>query len=142
MSSTKSKTPIRKNKTMKTMKMKNTDKYVVAIPSYNRAEIIAKKTLEMLRKGRVPSSQIYIFVANETEHRAYTNAVPKELYGKIVIGVKGITKQRRFIVKYFAEGTKIVSMDDDVEKFLRLTPGEDNKRLVPFKTGELDKFFL
>lgn len=139
MSSTKSKTPIRKNKTMKTMKTMN--KYVVAIPSYNRAEIIAKKTLEMLRKGGVTSSQIYIFVANETEHRAYTNAVPKELYGKIVIGVKGITKQRRFIVKYFAEGTKIVSMDDDVEKFLRLTPGEDNKHLVPFKTGELDKFF-
>ena len=113
--------------------------YVVAIPSYNRTETIVTKTLETLRKGNIPAKSIHIFVANETEHTAYAAHIPKELYGKIVTGVKGITPQRKFMVKYFAEKTRVVSMDDDVEKFLRLS--RDGQHLIPFKTGELSRFF-
>ena len=58
---------------------------------------------------------MYIFVANKVEEKRYLDAVPKDLYGKIIVGKKGITHQRRFIVKYFHEGQSIVSSDDDVE---------------------------
>lgn len=112
--------------------------YVVAIPTYDRSEIIAKKTLETLKKGGVPAKSIYIFVANDSERKIYENVVPRTLFKKIVVGVKGITEQRKFIVKYFDEGTHVVSIDDDVEKFLRLS--RDGSKLIDFKKGELDKF--
>ena len=135
MSLTKSKTPIRKNKTRKV----RTHDYVVAIPSFQRSEVIVKKTLETLKKGGVPEKCIHIFVANETERAAYAakNCSNKTSI-KIVVGVKGITEQRKFIVKYFAEGTRVFSIDDDVEKFLRLS--RDGEKLVDFKKGDLDRF--
>jgi hypothetical protein len=89
-----------------------------------------------LKKGGVPAKCIHIFVANETERAAYASA--SSVPYKIIVGVKGITEQRKFITRYFAEGTHIVSMDDDVEKFLRLS--RDGQRLVDFKKGDLDRF--
>jgi cellulose synthase/poly-beta-1,6-N-acetylglucosamine synthase-like glycosyltransferase len=125
-------------KVQTTQTTQKNSKYVVAIPTYNRSEIIAKKTLETLNRGGVPAKCIYIFVANDAERDAYANVVPSTLFKKIVVGVKGITDQRKFIVKYFAEGTRVVSMDDDVEKFLRLS--RNGEKLVDFKKGDLDRF--
>lgn len=125
----------RKNKTCKAQKKQGCN-YVVAIPSYGRHETIVTKTLETLKKGGVPAKCVYIFVANETERAAYYTECAA--FGKIVVGKKGITEQRKFITRYFAEGTRIVSMDDDVEKFLRLS--RDGKKLVDFKKGDLDRF--
>ena len=150
-----SKTKTRKNKTCKhckAYKVSNCN-YVVAIPSYGRHETIVAKTLETLKKGGVPAKCVHIFVANETERNAYSDAVgsaiasatpsntfsvPSNTFVKIIVGVKGITEQRKFITRYFAEGTHIVSMDDDVEKFLRLS--RDGQKLVEFKKGDLDRF--
>jgi hypothetical protein len=143
-----SKTKTRKNKTYKVSKVSKHN-YVVAIPSYGRHETIVAKTLETLKKGGVPAKCVHIFVANETERSAYADAVgsaiassvPSNTFSvpyKIIVGVKGITEQRKFITRYFAEGTHIVSMDDDVEKFLRLS--RDGQKLVEFKKGDLDRF--
>lgn len=138
MSTKTSKIKNRKNKTCKVSKCN----YVVAIPSYGRHETIITKTLETLKKGGVPAKCIHIFVANETERNAYADAsadaVASATQYKIIVGVKGINAQRKFITRYFAEGTRIVSMDDDVEKFLRLS--RDGSKLVDFKKGDLDHF--
>jgi len=93
--------------------------YIVAIPSYNRSDVISNKTLKTLAEGGIPAKQIYIFVANKTEYQKYLGAVSKDLYGKIVIGKKGITNQRRFIVNYLPEDQMVVSVDDDVEGLFR-----------------------
>jgi len=90
-------------------------KYVVAIPSYKRQDILSEKSLKTLISGGVSPSKIHIFVANKEEHDNYEKAIPKNMYGKIVTGVIGITNQRKFILKHFTEGTEIVSIDDDVE---------------------------
>jgi hypothetical protein len=147
MSTKKSKVTKQKNNTRRGNKCN----YVVAIPSYGRHETIVAKTLETLKKGGVPAKCIHIFVANETERSAYADAVhampsnnfsvPSNNFSvpyKIIVGVKGITEQRKFITRYFAEGTHIVSMDDDVEKFLRLS--RDGQKLIDFKKGDLDRF--
>ena len=89
-------------------------KYRVAIPSYNRSDIITEKTLRTLQEGRVPKSCIYIFVANKEEKKLYRERLPKELYKKIVVGELGICKQRRFIMDYFNERTELVFIDDDI----------------------------
>jgi hypothetical protein len=110
--------------------------YVVAIPSYNRSREIVAKTLATLKKGLVNPNSIYIFVADEEEYSVYKNAVPKELYNEIIIGLKGIVNQRNFISSYFSENQYIVSMDDDVERMEEL----HGEKLEPI--ANLHKFFI
>ena len=110
--------------------------YVIAIPSYNRADVIASKTLNTLKEGKISKSRIYIFVANKKEEQIYEEHVPKNLYNKIIIGKKGIAQQRIFISKYFPENQYIISMDDDVEELEMMKSPE---KLV--KINDLDKFF-
>lgn len=110
--------------------------YVIAIPSYERAEILRDQTLEVLTSCGVPSRLVHVFVANPEEAEAYLRVLPRHKYKEIVVGVRGITEQRKFISAYFPVGTKIVSMDDDVRSLLLL--GQDGKMHVH---EELDAFF-
>jgi len=112
------------------------EKYIIAIPTYNRYDVISKKTLLTLKEGGVASASIYLFVANKAQEKLYKQAVPKELYGKIVVGKLGITNQRNYIVKYFPEGQYVVSCDDDIEAVEALKDG----KLV--KINDINRFFL
>lgn len=111
-------------------------KYVVAIPSYKRQDVLGTKTLKTLIDGGVNPKKIHIFVANKEEHDNYEKAIPKGMYGKIVTGVIGITNQRKFILKYFPEGTEIVSIDDDVEGLYK---AKGTVKLIQIK--DVDGFF-
>lgn len=109
--------------------------YVVAIPTYNRPDEVTNKTLQTLKEGGVTKSRIYLFVANKQQEKLYEEAVPKNLYNKIVVGKKGIANQRNFIKKYFPENQYVVSIDDDVER-LEVLKGD---KLVEMK--DVDGFF-
>jgi len=106
---------------VKKQKSKN---YYVAILSYHRSDVLEKKTLSTLIDGKVNPKNIYIFVADKEEEKKYKDEIDPKKYNKIVVGVKGISEQRKFIVKYFKEGDSIVSVDDDVEGLYR---GYNNK---------------
>jgi len=95
-------------------------KYIITIPSYNRVDTLIKKTLNTLHHNKINPKIIYIFVANIKEYNLYKNKIPKNLYNKIVIGLKGLRNQRNFIRKYFNDGDKIIEMDDDVTKINEL----------------------
>jgi hypothetical protein len=90
--------------------------FVVAIPSYDRADIIQNKTLNTLKLGSVPPEKIFIFVADAEDYNKYKKNVDKSLYNKLVIGKKGLVPQREFITNYFNEGQYIISLDDDIDK--------------------------
>jgi hypothetical protein len=92
--------------------------FVVAIPSYQRPKVIQEKTLPLLLNAKVKPSDIYIFVANAEEKKLYEE-VPKEMYGHLVVGKKGISYQRNFIIDYFPEGKHIVFIDDDISQIVR-----------------------
>ena len=98
--------------------------YVVAIPSYHRSDIIGKKTLATLIRGKVPLENIHIFVANASEKEDYIQTIKEEYphypLKNIHIGIIGITAQRRFISQFFPAQTPIVSLDDDVEQVYQL----------------------
>jgi hypothetical protein len=104
--------------------------YVVAIPSYKRAEAISEKTLKTLKEGGVPKFRIYIFVANKAEAAMYEEAIDPQLYNEIIVGKLGLINQRKFINKWFKEGQYIVSLDDDVEEL----------QIMNHNTGKLVKF--
>ena len=98
----------------------------IAIPTYNRSNVIERKTLTTLLGGGIKPSQIYIFVANETEKKLY-EAIPPSKYNQIIVGKLGIVNQRNFIKDYFKEGDHVVSIDDDIEGLYRLHSGKLTK---------------
>lgn len=101
--------------------------FVVAIPSYNRVATLRAKTLFLLAQYNIPKELITIFVANTDELALYKEGIPEELYGSIVVGVKGLMEQRNFIEQYYPLDTHIVYFDDDVTALLELKGGS----LVP-----------
>lgn len=98
--------------------------YIVAIPSYERYKIISKRVLLFLQEGQVDKRRIFIFVSDASQAELYASHVSSELYGEIVIGVKGIVPQRNFIRNYFPVGQFVVSLDDDVTRLKRLVDGK------------------
>lgn len=92
-----------------------------------------EQTLAMLKENKIPSKLVYIFVANKEEEALYKDAIPKELYNKMIVGVIGLVPQRQFITDYFKAGQNIVSIDDDI-KNINLTYSQ-------FKDKSLDYFF-
>jgi len=89
----------------------------IAIPSYNRSDVIEKKTLATLLEGGIKSSQIH-FCCQRKRKRIVQ--IPNSKYNKIVVGKLGITHQRNFINHYFKEGDHVVSIDDDIEGLYKL----------------------
>jgi hypothetical protein len=98
------------------------DSYVIAIPSYKRAETLRDKSLKTLREYGVEAKRIYVFVANKEEEAEYKRVLEPKTYHKIVVGVPKIGPQRNFISDYFPIGTPLVHMDDDITSFIEWSP--------------------
>lgn len=90
--------------------------FKVAIYSYKRPDTIEKDTIDTILSKQIKPSQIYIFVANETQKILYEKYVSKDKYNKIVVGRKGKNYQINFVREYFKQGEKILNLDDDIIK--------------------------
>lgn len=99
-------------------KQKPISSYVIAIPSYKRAETLRDKSLVLLKKYGIEAKRIYVFVANKDEEKIYKEVLQPGTYHKIVVGVPKIGPQRNFISDYFPVGTPLVHMDDDITSFI------------------------
>ena len=123
---------------------KNNISYVIAIPSYKRHITIQKQTLAVLEKHKIPSSIVYVFVANKTEEKLYRKSLDNSYQKKItiVIGKKGLKNQRNFISSYFPEMINIVQMDDDIKDIYKLIDyNKKNRRENKLKLiNGLDRF--
>jgi len=108
--------------------------YVVCIPSYKRSQICNEKTLKTLKKMDIPSSKIYVYLANKEEEDEYEKVLDKKFYNKLVVGIKGLVPQRQFIMEQWPEGKHIVFFDDDVASI-------DLSMSKIFKGKSLDFFF-
>lgn len=108
--------------------------YVVCVPSYKREQICKEKTLTMLKNNKISTKKVYVFVANKKEYEIYKKTIPKNMYNKLIIGIKGLIPQRHYIERYFPKDTNIVFLDDDVESV-------DMSLSNLFKNKTLDYFF-
>jgi hypothetical protein len=90
--------------------------FVIAIPSYNRAQKLRQQTLQYLEDEGIPPAMITVFVASEAEKRIYEQTLVPGSYGSLVVGVLGLHNQRNFIKDYYAEDVWILQMDDDIKK--------------------------
>jgi hypothetical protein len=82
--------------------------YVIAIPSYKRSDILKKKTLAMLKRYKIPSKKIHIFVANKKEYNDYKKELDPKSYNKLIVGKPGIKGIRNFMSQHFNEGQQVV----------------------------------
>lgn len=93
--------------------------YVVAVPSYQRAEKLQRKTLRILAERHVPMDRVHVFVHNNDpqllEYMEVAEAAGAEL---AVTRARGIREQRRAVRHHFREDTNIVSMDDDIDRVM------------------------
>jgi len=97
--------------------LKQSCKWRIAIPSYNRPEALLNKTLNTLKEAGIENG-ITIFVANEEEKVRYRKHIKKH---KIIVGKLGITAQRNFIKQYYkTPNSCILVLDDDIERFERI----------------------
>lgn len=120
-----------------TYSYRNPDRYVVAIPSYQRAEQLEKRTLALLLKGNVDPNRIHVFLHdNDSTLWQYRDLQRRTGINVVVTSARGITAQRTGIAAYWHDGTPVVSMDDDVTA---LMAARDVKTLEP--VGDLHKLF-
>eukprot|EP00747_Dinoflagellata_sp_TGD_P123673 gnl/TRDRNA2_/TRDRNA2_173854_c1_seq2.p1 gnl/TRDRNA2_/TRDRNA2_173854_c1~~gnl/TRDRNA2_/TRDRNA2_173854_c1_seq2.p1 ORF type:complete len:1202 (-),score=227.02 gnl/TRDRNA2_/TRDRNA2_173854_c1_seq2:146-3628(-) len=121
--------------------------YVLVIPSYGRPERLQTNTLAFLRRQRIAQEQIEVWLApgtapgqTITEEERYQKALKKSWPRiRLRVGVKGIMEQRWHIGKQYAEGTHVVSIDDDVpEVFFKVHAGTGQETLRPLPAGGLE----
>ena len=112
--------------------------YIIAIPSYDRVNILKEKTLKMLKEQNIKPNKIDIFVANKEEEKIYRDNLDKNDYNKIIVGKLGLLNQRNFIMDYYPEGKYVIEVDDDVEGIFRKKNNiKTDKQLLKL---DLDKF--
>ena len=97
---------------------------IVCIPSYRRSEVLTYNTLAYLISQNYPPMKIFIFVADYEEAGRYYQQLPDRSYNRIIVGVRGLAEQRKFIAQYVPDGAIFVQMDDDVKGLKILNPNE------------------
>jgi hypothetical protein len=101
--------------------------------------VLLYKTLNFLERNSIDPKLIHIFIVEEDQEdynqilgvhlmgfHPHTTGLkgrspyPSEWYAalRIIVGVKGLVKQREFIDNYFDEGVNIVSIDDDIQDII------------------------
>jgi len=94
--------------------------WVIAVRTYKRTKIFLERTYAMLTKNNL-TDRLYIFVANEEEKAAYTEALAGKSYKELIVGEIGIEKATAAICKYFPVGKPLIIMDDDLKFFFNFT---------------------
>jgi len=97
--------------------------WVIAIPSYKRAETLRDKTLRVLSEYRIPKEKIHVFVANKAEYDTYKATLDPATYGHLHVAEPGMAAVRNCITRAFPIGTPIFNMDDDIRGFIEYSEG-------------------
>jgi hypothetical protein len=92
--------------------------WIIAIPSYKRAETLRDKTLATLQQYHIPKERIHVFVANQAEAETYRAILDPATYGNIQIAEPGMAAVRNYITRFFPVGQRIFNMDDDIRGFI------------------------
>jgi hypothetical protein len=104
-----------------------TDDWIVAIPSYKRAETLRDKTLATLQSYSISPNRIHVFVANKEEYKTYKDILNPSTYGHLHIAEPGMAAVRNFITRFFPIGQAIFNMDDDIRGFIEWSPHAKRK---------------
>ena len=124
----------------------------VAVPSYDRPDILCEATLKLLRGHGFPMSQVHVFVsprqspnAQEPEWHRYLTKLRREGFREVnlEVGCDGLEHQMHAIFMWACRGYVIV-MTDDVRDILERKKPRTGSRpeLTPLPLGMLRALFL
>jgi len=94
--------------------------YIIAIPSYKRANILHLRTLAFLKRHSIPIKNIEIHVESQEMKDHYHNIIGSD-YTILVSDAKGIGATRnylRYYYKYETKHTNVLYLDDDIENVM------------------------
>ena len=111
----------RRTRGMRQTRKQKVGDYIIAIPSYKRAETLRDKTLATLKEHRIPAERIHVFVATPEEKERYAATVEAGTYGKLIVAIPGMAAVRNFITGHYPVGQRIVNIDDDIKGFLEFS---------------------
>ena len=116
--------------------------WVIAIPSYKRAETLRDKTLALLREYKIPRDKIHVFVANKDEETTYKATLDPTTYGHMHVAIPGMAAVRNYITGFFPVGKPIFNMDDDIRGFIEYSAGaKRNERPLKDLAGFITRGF-
>ena len=112
--------------------------YRVVIPSYQRRETIADKTLKTLIDGGVPPELITVLLHEHDPSVASYNAPVEGVGANIAVTpARSLVEQRNMVGQLMPEGERIVTVDDDLTSIDTLS--EDGRKFAP--TANVHKLF-
>jgi hypothetical protein len=97
--------------------------WIIAIPSYRRADTLRDKTLQTLKAYKIPRAKVHVFVANKEEAATYKATLDPTTYGHLHIAEPGMAAVRNYITRFFPVGKQIFNMDDDIRGFIEFADG-------------------
>jgi hypothetical protein len=86
--------------------------YQIAIPSYQRTEVIKKGTLATLQNMQIDFDHVTVWVASDEQKEIYQQELGAGV--RVMKALPGVTAARQFYHRFYPEGTKILNLDDDV----------------------------
>ena len=90
--------------------------YRIAIPSYDRPEAVRTKTLAMLDSLNVDRDRVVVVCATPNEQERYLASLGNGW--RTEVASLGLVNAREWYHGHFAEGTRILNIDDDVEAIM------------------------
>ena len=108
--------------------------YEIAIPTYERVNILKNKTWKLLQKHEIPVDSITLFVEDIDQYNKYRDEFDDVCI--VITNTTGIGAKRNFIRKYYRDrDTKwLFCMDDDVidigDQFGSLNPKSLNNMII------------
>ena len=91
----------------------------IAIPTYNRPEMIQTATLKMIDDANIPEEMVDIWVSGESQMPLY-DILPDRWRRRLMVGAKGLVENRLFAEEtHYEDGQKIVWVNDDIRKVRR-----------------------
>ncbi|UAW09424.1 glycosyltransferase [Arthrobacter phage Klevey] len=106
--------------------------YQVSVLSYQRPELLAKRTLPLLLDGGVPADRITVFIGGDrTGYR-----VPAGV--SIEPAPVGMYRASNAVTDHYDEGTELVHLDDDLKYLVRLSEDGTKRERVE----DVDDLFL
>ena len=117
-------------------------KYIIAIPSYKRADTLNKKTLNLLKSSDINiKEKVYIFVADETEYKIYKEILNENDFNSLIIGKPTLKAQRNFILDYFPLDSSIMFLDDDLMEVMTGYKDKETKEIITKNILSLNRVF-
>ncbi len=120
-----------------------------AIPSYQRTDVLIKKTLPTLIKSGITLNEIDIFVSSQEEKIDYETKIINEFFTEKVnvinTDILDLAERLNYMLnKFYPEDTEVVLIEDDIRGVCR---GKDNINIKEFtkqafETLRIENLFL